>query len=118
MYLKYFDVPIYNSIVYIVLVEDFNDLKNCELSDIQEVFEDSNADGLAIDHEEYTAMVFNTKSTDFNIGMLAHECDHITNIILQNKGVKTTQKNDEAHAYLLQYIMNKTVWLVREEYKL
>jgi len=40
-------------------------------------------------------------------GILAHECLHTTNAILDSSGVDCSYDNDEACAYLLQYLVDE-----------
>lgn len=39
--------------------------------------------------------------------VLAHECLHVANMILQTRGVKCDQDNDEMSAYLTAYLVRK-----------
>lgn len=38
------------------------------------------------------------------LGEIAHEAVHAANFLLRDLGVETTMKNDEPHAYLVQWI--------------
>jgi hypothetical protein len=42
-------------------------------------------------------------------GRVAHECNHIKNIILNWNGVKPSFVNDEAESYLLEYFVDKVI---------
>jgi hypothetical protein len=41
------------------------------------------------------------------VANLAHECDHCANTILHNCGVQWNQQNDEAHAYLIDALVEQ-----------
>jgi len=43
------------------------------------------------------------------IGVLCHECVHLANSILHNKGVVLDGRNDEAEAYLAGFIMENLI---------
>lgn len=58
--------------------------------------------------EVYHLIICNTKTKlDFNIGVLAHECFHLTNFIFEGRCIKPDLENDEPQAYLLGFLMNK-----------
>ena len=62
--------------------------------------------GIAIDfYGDYVIWIKGNAKRD--LSCLAHECLHIANMILSNKGIKVSLKNDEAQAYLLGYLMKK-----------
>lgn len=42
-----------------------------------------------------------------DLATLAHECLHIANMILDAKGIIPSFSNDEAQAYLMNYLINK-----------
>lgn len=42
-----------------------------------------------------------------SLSTLAHECLHVTNMILERANVKVDLDNDEAQAYLLGWLMKK-----------
>ena len=49
------------------------------------------------------------KNDPLCISDLAHECLHITNHILQSKGVKEAPSCDEVQCYMLTFIMEKCI---------
>ena len=57
----------------------------------------------------YYAIVVNTKHSEISIGIIAHECLHIVNMIFGVVGIKADNGNDEAQAYLLEYLMNEAM---------
>lgn len=100
------EVPIYNCNIMYIVAKNF--LKAGRAIG-EELSLDSNENcGLAFKIGEgctdYCILVKpkykNTWST------LAHEALHITNFILEDRGVKGSYKNDEAQAYLLSYIVD------------
>jgi hypothetical protein len=56
------------------------------------------------DGEFVIYMKFKSKK---HISTLAHECLHVTNMILERAGVRVDLDNDEAQAYLLGWLMKK-----------
>lgn len=49
--------------------------------------------------------VFNLDRTSY--GLVSHEMDHVTNHILRGAMVETDYRNDEAHTYLLGYLVDQ-----------
>lgn len=48
-----------------------------------------------------------------NISFLTHECVHAANYVFMTRGLKLDLENDEAHAYLIQYIFLNCVKALR-----
>lgn len=44
---------------------------------------------------------------DFTVGLIAHECLHVTNILFGHIGYMPKTDNDELQAYLLQWICDE-----------
>lgn len=71
--------------------------------------------GISLPGEEDQAvclfMVLNPKykfgGTEFNHGMIAHECLHGCSFILGHVDILADHGNDEAMAYLMQYLVNE-----------
>lgn len=53
--------------------------------------------------------VKDNKRTNQNLSDLHHECIHAASYILHDRGVKASFSNDEAQAYLSQFIFSKCV---------
>ena len=49
-----------------------------------------------------------------DIGHLVHECFHCTHFFLDDKGLFLSDNSEEAYAYLVQHIFNKTKGIVRK----
>jgi len=52
--------------------------------------------------------------TTEKIAWLAHECVHIGNLILQDKGVDEKEGKDEALAYFVSYLMRKLLEAIKQ----
>lgn len=62
-------------------------------------------------HNQKIYMVFKYGHPDEKVpkmGTICHESLHATKFILHNVGVKASNKNDEAEAYLLTWIVDRT----------
>jgi hypothetical protein len=57
-------------------------------------------------------MVFNKNK--INHGTIAHECFHATARILQRKGIMYSEETEEAYAYLLDFLVTKTIEILKE----
>lgn len=49
---------------------------------------------------------------DASAGLVAHECVHAANFLLGDLGVRVTQRNDESHAYMVQWLVDEIVKLL------
>lgn len=58
------------------------------------------------------AVLLTRKST---IGTITHECSHVVNRIFDHIGYSLDMKNDEAHAYLLEWITQKVYDICNKE---
>ena len=56
----------------------------------------------------YHLIVINMKNElkKIDVGILAHECFHLTNFIFEEKGIIPDVANDEPQAYLLGYLVD------------
>ena len=52
-------------------------------------------------------IVLDPTNEQFSQGLIAHECLHATSYILDWVGIKPDYMNDEAQAYLMQYIFDQ-----------
>ncbi len=107
-------VPIYKSLVY------FIDTNNCDkLNSTHPTTEENEPYAFASNLKKYRngtitnyyVIVLNTKGSykKPSIGVLAHECLHLVDMIFRNYGVKPDFKNDEPNAYLLEYFVNEAM---------
>ena len=98
-----FNIPIYGGEVKLIFTNDF--VKASRKLGYQVDLENNNCRGMAyrFASNDYVMMIKKHRRDD--ISVLAHECLHITNYILKDKGVGVSTKNDEAQTYLLGYIM-------------
>lgn len=102
--IKEFNIPIYDCKVKYIITYDF-------LAAGRKIKEE-----LRLDINDNRGLAFKTDSA-FVIMVkpryrkswdtIAHEALHVTNFILDDRGVKGSYKNDEAQAYLLSYIVRK-----------
>ena len=65
------------------------------------------ANGKALEGHNGNFIIWSKGSSRRFISVIAHECLHITNMILSSRGVGVTLENDEAQAYLMEFIFNK-----------
>ena len=72
------------------------------------------ANGKAIEFWNGDYVIWVKGSGKKYISALAHECLHITNMILNNRGVGITLDNDEAQAYLMEFIFKKCLEAKRQ----
>lgn len=111
---KKFDLPVYGQVIYFI---DTNDCDKLNSRHPTEVETEPYAVALTLckykngNSRKYYAIVLNTKSPHGKptIGVLAHECLHIVNMISYNLGMKADFKNDEPQAYLLDYLVDKAM---------
>ena len=76
------------------------------------------------DLKNYAALFYTLKNpTDYcitilepiSIGAITHECLHLTNQVLKDRGALKSD-NDEPQCYLLQWVVNKVLKAIPEEY--
>ena len=106
-------LPIYNGKLGIFVLEDSEELKN--------VFSPKSVDNSNFSGELYACAAtleyrgkncytvvlnFNSYHGKITHGTIAHEAHHIKNMILSGRGVVPDFDNDEAEAYLLNYIVD------------
>lgn len=99
-----FKVPIYNSNVVYIETDDFIDYyKKIKVS-----YDNTDNDcyGLAFrGPKSYIILVKTSHKDDWSV--IAHEALHVSNMILNSRGVEIDTSNDEASAYLMSYIIEK-----------
>lgn len=100
-----FNIPIYGGKVLLVYSDDF--LKTGRELGIEFELDINSCLGLAqrMKGRQYLILIKESRRDDPNT--LVHECLHITNFILKDKGVIIDTDNDEAQAYLLGYIVER-----------
>ena len=64
-----------------------------------------------IDDTFYLALLMDDK---MNNGVIAHECNHLVNIIFNHIGYKTEPSNDEIHCYFLTYFVDKVDLVIQD----
>jgi hypothetical protein len=57
-------------------------------------------------------MAFNVNKISY--GTIAHECFHATHAILKRKGIIYSDETEEAYAYLLDFLVTKTIGILKE----
>lgn len=101
---KEFKVPIYNS--HVILFTDVTVEEMCSEFGAEPV---KGYNGAVFEQEDENGIisyVIVLEKTD-DLGIIAHECLHVTNYILRNAGVYPDFTNDEPQAYLLMWLVNK-----------
>jgi hypothetical protein len=61
---------------------------------------------IAYEKGEEIFIILNQKE-NLSVGVLAHEVIHAANFIFYSRGIKLDIENDEAYAYLVEYLMDK-----------
>jgi len=117
------EVPIYNQVVNVLIT---NNIKNAAL------YFEANYPGIDMDNVEYVDAFMqrvNNKEKgvsklyiaileDCTPGTLVHECVHAAWDILDYIGVGVTADNDEALAYLTQFLFDKTSVIKEKQLKI
>lgn len=108
------DVPIYNATVVVYLSDEHNikqDIKNTYNVSIPKIYGDC---GGSFNIEtnvgtRYILWVDTFNQTDKRLSTFHHESIHIANFILSDVGVETSVDNDEALAYLSEFVFLKII---------
>ena len=93
-------IPLYAGYLKILKVDDIESY--CKKEDLYGCG-DGACSAVTYSHKNCIHLVFEN-STDH--GIIAHESLHATNIILENATIQASYENDEAQAYLLQWVVN------------
>src|SRR3972149_5613266 len=72
------------------------------------VFEDTNNDIWCIFNTKSNSINCATAKRGMNINVIGHEVFHITCIILNDAGIKLTEKTEETYAYLNGWLIENT----------
>lgn len=90
-------VPIYDYKVTIVVTDSREEAKSI----YPNIGDD--ADGIVLEDKNYSVIIIppNNPST------IVHECEHLKNCIWSYIGQKTDSTNDEADAYLVEYLFKQ-----------
>lgn len=108
-------IPVWDAHVYILEANDPIRKKLAKLGvkkeDIDDVMDGSSeADAICSDNGDGIIVLQEKLPPARKIATLAHEVFHITQCMLGVRGVKLSNETDnEAHAYLIGYIMEKVV---------
>lgn len=101
-------IPLYPKRLVVVITDDFNESgKELKLS-----FTDRDLDCKALAFNGYykdhrCVYIFMRPENINSWGIWAHECLHCTNYIMEHVGIPADNDNDEAHAYLLTWMMDE-----------
>lgn len=105
-------VPIYNEMVYVTFSYEAATSKFCE----DEEKKHRSANGLAYegtDHIGRTVFVLYVRMNDeggISIPVIAHECFHVVDMILEKKGVQYKEGSGNEHvAYFLDWMVSKVL---------
>lgn len=105
---KKLNIPIYRGELNLIKVKELKELHDL-FYDIY-TFEDGFLDGAGALHFDIPPIKFYiVVEMPANIPILAHEALHATNKILDKRGIKSDFENDEAQAYLLEWIMEECI---------
>lgn len=113
-------VPIYPKRFVVVVTDDFD--KDGKEFGITFTKEDNDSEALAFRgyYKKYRCIYIFIRSSNIdNWGIWAHECLHCVNYIMEDVGIPADNNNDEAHAYLITWMMNEIQsFLIKEERKI
>jgi hypothetical protein len=101
---KKISIPIYNATLKLILV----DTMDCDLIPEQYRKGYGAITTWGLDKNDLFEVVIYFTKSDLHFGLVTHELLHCVNAILLHVGVKPCFENDEAQAYLLGFISNKT----------
>lgn len=100
------EVPIYNCSIIVKFTNNFKKYMKKQGTQLSKSYNDSKGLCMSID-KTHTIFIMIKKRRMYDWDTIAHESLHATNEILENRGVGTSYKNDEAQTYLLGFIINK-----------
>lgn len=112
-------VPLYKQTFRMIFSNDLDKinkrLHSVEVDD--ELWAQTFSDVDKDEHEIFTVVFFfNEPSTPpITHGIITHESLHITNLILAKAGVKLKTNNDEASAYLIQWVVDQITFFLKEK---
>ena len=86
--------------------------------DIDEIFDGVNCEGFAspifcIENEDRIRGFIMYVKDDASIGTVGHEACHLVNMVFLYLGLELDDSNDEAQAYLLGYLVERFMTLIR-----
>lgn len=102
------EIPIYKGNLIIMLTNDTSEViaRIMEWDDDKEIF----AHSIYTDWEGtsgYVVLLNFHHDVPITPGVIAHEAFHITEFILQTKGLPLTEGSSEAYAYLIEWVTNQ-----------
>ena len=105
-HIKVSDLPIYKGKVIIILSND--------LEQVKKTYPDFHKDKVFASaiYDDYKGwkgyyFILDPTNENFSLGIIAHECFHISNMILSHIGHIADLVNDETHAYLIGYLCDE-----------
>lgn len=117
MIYKRIKVPFYSQILHIIISDDVEK----EISEIKKKFEldaqHFNFSGYSERIGQHHLLLINNKHLKNEIDVVetvCHEAFHISNFIMKRIGIKPDVNNDEAQAYLLGWIVEQTMIVIKK----
>ena len=113
--LKSFNIPLYRGKLIVILTDDKQFIKQY-ITD----FDDSSIYAHTINTpfkcKDGYYIILNPKNRYRKIyaGTIAHEALHVTSFLFDNRGLKLDMNNDEAQAYLLEWIVDKVFEVINK----
>lgn len=104
---KVITVPIYKYIVKILVCDTIIEAKD----KYDHIPDDCN--GAEIDYGDKSMIVVTPDSTS----VIVHECHHLKSAIFKRIGHITTPENDEVDSYLIEYLFEEVMKVVRKHLK-
>lgn len=115
MILESFEIPIYRGKLVVLISDKLHEVKKY-LPNFKESFPEGNVktiyahsivDNFRDREGYYIVLNFKNKYRKIKHGTITHECVHIANMLLSGRGVVADFNNDEAHAYLSEWICDR-----------
>lgn len=103
---KTVNVPIYKFGLNIILTDEINKVSH--------LIDDESVYAHAVLTSRTCHVILNTKE-NITFGIIAHEALHIANFIFEVIGVIPNFRDDEAQAYLLEWVVDKIIEFIYKE---
>lgn len=108
LYLKSLQVPIYRGKLIILISNSLEKInKYLPDFDVTEIYAHATLGDYLSEHGYFIILNFNNKNRKITDGVITHEAFHISNYLLLDRGVKADFINDEAQAYLMEWITDQ-----------
>ncbi len=120
IHIKDTEIPIYKGTLCVVFTNDLELLKS-NIPSVKDDFDDKKLYAHAIfsEYKGYESFIcvfnFNHKTSDITPGTIAHEALHIVHMLAGERAIQLNAWNDEAIAYLLEWVVNMIYTFMEEK---